>query len=110
MDITPSNSDRRFPWSKAGDINQFEDEYQFKKVKLSGYFDFSKEFQVEREKNGEKGVLIVTPFYTHLNEKDQECGILVNRGWVPEDLRYMKMHFATKVTGDITGVLYRGDG
>jgi len=88
IDITPTNAERKFPWSKAADLNQFEDEFSFKKVKVRGIFDFTKEFQVEKTKNGEKGVQIITPFLTHLNEKDEECGILVNRGWVPEDLRY----------------------
>jgi cytochrome oxidase assembly protein ShyY1 len=109
VDITPTNAEKRFLWSKAQDLNKFEDEWSFKKVKLRGIFDYTKEFQVEREKNGEKGVLIITPFYTHLNENDDESAILVNRGWVPEDLRYMRMHYATEATGEITGILYRGD-
>jgi cytochrome oxidase assembly protein ShyY1 len=41
------------------------------------------EIQVENLRNGEKGVEIITPFYTHLNELGEECGILINRGWVP---------------------------
>ena len=69
----------------------------------------SKEYQVEKVRNGEKGVEIICPFYTHLNEKDEECGILVNRGWVPEDLRYQRLHYNSKYQGDITGILYRGD-
>jgi cytochrome oxidase assembly protein ShyY1 len=67
----------------AADIDQFESDYSFKKVKLRGIFDHSKEIQVEKLRNGEKGVEIITPFYTHLNELGEECGILINRGWVP---------------------------
>ena len=49
------------------------------------------------------------PFYTHLNEKGETCGILVNRGWVPKDLKDMKMHYTGAMSGTITGILYRGD-
>jgi len=70
VDITPKNSGV-FPWSlpKAGSIEAFESDYSFKKVKLRGIFDHTKETQVEKLRNGEKGVDIITPFYTHLNEK-----------------------------------------
>jgi cytochrome oxidase assembly protein ShyY1 len=51
----------------------------------------------------------VTPFYTHLNEKGEECGILVNRGWVPHDLKDARNHYTSNTSGYITGVLYRGD-
>ncbi len=52
-----------------------------------------REVKVEKMLKGEKGMDIITPFYTHLNEKGEECGILVNRGWVPLDLHEMKMHY-----------------
>ena len=51
----------------------------------------------------------MTPFYTHLNEKGEECGILVNRGWVPQDLKDLKLHHQGISSGEIVGVLYRGD-
>lgn len=110
VDITPKNSGV-FPWSlpKAGSIEAFESDYSFKKVKLRGIFDHTKETQVEKLRNGEKGVDIITPFYTHLNEKGEECGILVNRGWVPLDFKDLRMHYTSNTSGEITGVLYRGD-
>lgn len=110
IDITPKNKGV-FPWSeaKAGSTEAFESDYSFKKVKLRGIFDHTKETQVEKVKNGEKGVEIITPFYTHLNEKGEECGILVNRGWVPEDFKDLRMHYTSNTSGEITGVLYRGD-
>lgn len=76
---------------------------------MSGIFDHNREIQVEKMKNGEKGVEVITPFYTHLNEKGEECGILVNRGWVPQDFKDLKMHYTGVVSGEITGLLYRGD-
>ena len=108
IDITPQNKGN-FIWSKAQDIDQFESDYSFKKVKVRGVFDHNKEIQVEKLRNGEKGVEIITPFYTHLNQKGEEVGILVNRGWVPEDLRNLKNHYTGVTSGEITGVLYRGD-
>jgi cytochrome oxidase assembly protein ShyY1 len=44
-----------------------------------------------------------------LNEKGEECGILVNRGWLPWDLKDLKNHYTGVVNGEITGILYRGD-
>jgi cytochrome oxidase assembly protein ShyY1 len=64
-----------------------------KKVKVKGIFNHDKEILVTKMRNGEKGVDIVTPFFTHLNEKGEECGLLVNRGWVPWDLRDLRLHY-----------------
>ena len=108
IDITPLNKGS-FAWTKASNIDQFESDYSFKKVKLRGIFDHSKEIQVEKLHNGEKGVEIITPFYTHLNELGEECGILINRGWVPQDLKDLKYHYTGVTSGEVTGVLYRGD-
>jgi cytochrome oxidase assembly protein ShyY1 len=44
-----------------------------------------------------------------LNDKGEECAILVNRGWVPYDLKDMKMHYTGITSGEVTGLLYRGD-
>ena len=107
VDITPKNNGS-FAWNKAND-DDFENEYSFKKVKVRGIFDHSKEIQVAKMRNGEKGVEIITPFFTHLNEKGEECGILVNRGWVPEDLKDLKYHYTGVTSGEVTGILYRGD-
>lgn len=90
-------------------LDDFESEYSFKKVKVRGIFDHSKEIQVEKIRNGEKGVEIITPLYTHLNEKGEECGILVNRGWVPLDFKDLKMHYTAAASGEVVGLLYRGD-
>jgi len=58
--------------------------------------------------NGEKGVEVITPFYTHLDKEEKPCAILVNRGWVPWDLKDYK--YDRKVnTSVVQGVLYRGD-
>ncbi len=56
---------------------------------------------------GERGIQIITPFYTHLDSNEKECAILVNRGWVPFDLKDQRMHSLTQ--HKVQGVLYRGD-
>lgn len=109
IDITPKNSSG-FPWSQSKlSLDDFENDFSFKKVKVRGIFDHSKEIQVEKMKNGELGVEVITPFYTHLNNKGEECGILVNRGWIPLDFKDLRMHYTGVSSGEITGVLYRGD-
>lgn len=80
-----------------------------KPVSVKGIFDHEKEIQVDKMRNGEKGVQIVTPFYTHLDASGKEQAILVNRGWVPADLKNARMHLRTNTMGTIQGVLYRGD-
>ena len=85
VDLTPLNSSK-FIWNNK-DLDKFEDEWSLKPVSLRGIFDHTKEIQVEKWQDGEKGVEVITPFFTHLNEKGEECGVLVNRGWVPEDLK-----------------------
>lgn len=44
-----------------------------------------------------------------MNEKGEPCGILVNRGWVPLDLKDQKMHYKGMGQGDVIGLLYRGE-
>lgn len=79
-----------------------------KPVSVTGVFDHSKEIQVDKVQNSEKGALVITPFYTHMKNGEKQA-ILVNRGWVPQDLRHHRMHYLTASEGTITGVLYRGD-
>ena len=79
-----------------------------KPVLVNGYLDYNKDVHVTKYKNGEKGVEIVTPMYTHLDKNDQPCGILVNRGWFPWDLRMFR-YDRDNSSIQFTGVLYRGD-
>lgn len=79
-----------------------------KPVSVRGIFDHSKEIRVEKMRNGEKGFDMVTPFYTHNDAQGRPCAILVNRGWVPFDLRDQNLHRKT-TAGTIHGILYQGD-
>ena len=106
VDITPKNGGS-FPW-RGQDADQFEREWNMKPVTLRGFFDHSKEIQVTKYNNGEKGVEIVTPFYTHVNDNEEVQAILVNRGWMAEDLKDWR-YDKTQDNARVKGVLYRGD-
>lgn len=84
VDITPKNGSS-FPWN-GQDSKNFLRDWDWKPVQLTGFFQHEDEIKVEKFQNGEKGVEIITPFYTHVSNKDVPQGILVNRGWMPADL------------------------
>lgn len=83
VDITPSSS-KPLPWV-GKDVEKFEREWSLKPVKIRGIYDMTNEVRVSKLKNGEKGFDIIVPFYTHLNDKEEPCGIMVNKGWLPHD-------------------------
>ena len=70
--------------------------------------DFNKDVHIIKWKDGEKGVDVVTPFYTHLDNEEKTCGILVNRGWLPWDLKLARLDKRYGMTS-VQGVLYTGD-
>ena len=55
------------------------------------------------------GYEIVTPFITHINSKGQKCGLMVNRGWIVNDLIDHNFHYRTNPRETITGFIYEGD-
>ena len=79
-----------------------------KPVTVKGFFDHSKEYQVEKEYRNEKGYDVITPFYTHLDSNDKPAAIFVNRGWLPKDLALARLHYLAD-KNEISGYLYRGD-
>ena len=108
VDITPANKGKHI-WSEAANIDKFESEWSMKPVQVKGIFDHSREMKISKERNGEKGVDVVTPFYTHLGADNKEQAILVNRGWLPHDLKDQRLHYQPQTMGAIQGILYRGD-
>ena len=108
-DITPANKSAHVWSSDKADLDKFEQEWSMKPVSIKGVFDHNRETKVQKIRNGEKGVDIVTPFYTHLDGSGKEQAILVNRGWVPLDLKDQRLHYTSSVIGRISGILYRGD-
>lgn len=60
--------------------------------------------------NGERGVQIITPFYTHVNNKGEAQGVMIDRGWVPRDILESRVHHGSdKGYETVTGVLTTGD-
>ena len=104
MNITPKNN-TGFPWA-GKDLDKFADDFSYKPVELTGYYDHTKEYKVETMYKGEKGVQIITPFYTHL-KNGKPNAIFVDRGWVPYDLKDLKHHYCAP--GSVQGFLYRGE-
>ena len=65
----------------AGPLN--EEDHEFLPVKVRGVYDHDHEFHlVNRALNGEAGINVVTPL-----KLDNGQTILVNRGWVPFEMR-----------------------
>ena len=106
IDISPTNG--QFPFS-GKTAEAIEAEYGFKKVKINGIIDFEKEVLVESVLDGELGFEVINPLYTHVNEKNEPCGILVNRGFLPKDFITQREHHDAKSSGIFEGVLYSGD-
>ena len=106
QDITPRNGGA-FPWAGVN-ADKFEAEWSMKPVVLKGFLDHDRETKVTKWQNGEKGVEVITPFYTHLDSQEKPCGILVNRGWMPWDLMDYKSD-RNNSTAKVQGILYRGD-
>lgn len=79
-----------------------------KPVTLKGYLAIDKQVFVEKEKDHERGVDVIAPFYTHLDKNNRPCGVLVNRGWMPWDLKDIKKDREVDVS-KVSGILYRGD-
>ena len=67
-DITPKNGGS-FPWTGKDPV-KFENDYNMKPVSLKGYLDISKQVFIEKQKDNERGVEVIAPFYTHLNKND----------------------------------------
>jgi len=54
VDITPLNKGV-FPWT-GKDLDQFESDWSYKPVSVTGVYDHSKEYKLETMFRGEKGV------------------------------------------------------
>ncbi|CAI2378468.1 unnamed protein product [Moneuplotes crassus] len=106
IDMTPQDGKFAFSGMNADEI---EDKYGFKKVKVKGIIDFDQETKVKGIYRGEEGYFIFNPLYTHVNEKKEGCGIMVNRGFVSEDLTIFRDRRLAQNTGEFEGIIYPGD-
>lgn len=88
---------------------EFNEQWAYRPFLISGRFDHDKEVLVERNKDGESGYQVVTPFYCYTGNNGEEQALLVDRGWVPYDWSDTAKHRTPVGNTVITGVLYRGD-
>lgn len=85
----------------AGPLNA--DDHEFLPIRVTGVYDNEQEFHlVNRSLNGEAGINVVTP----LRLKDGGT-ILVNRGWVPFEMRDVALRPEGLLAGEqtVTGLL-----
>ena len=106
IDITPK--DGKFVF---GDLTseEIEDKYGYQRVKVKGIIDFDQETMIRGTYRGEEGYFIINPLYTHVNEKKEGCGIMVNRGFISEDHELDKQRRLAQSTGEFEGIIYTGD-
>lgn len=104
-----TNNNNKFPWL-GKNIKELNSEYGFKPIELVGQFDHANQILVEKNKEGEEGYDIITPFYCYKDENGKTQPLLVNRGWIPFDFQETKVNLIHNV-GEIMikGVVYKGD-
>jgi len=103
------SSSTKFPWIGLN-VKQINERWAFKPIELNGQFDHSQQILIERNRQGEEGYDVVTPFYCYLDENNNVQPVLVNRGWIPYDNKTSNLHLENSV-GPITikGCVYKGD-
>jgi len=75
------------------------DEMEFQRVAVAGEFDHAHEFYLwKRARNGRPGLNVLTP----LIAADGQGAVLVNRGWIPFELRDPATRAAGQVQGRVT--------
>ena len=84
-------------------------EYNFRRIQVKGILDHGNEIRVKRERDGLKGFDVVTPLITHVNDKNEQCGILVNRGWMVADFDRAHKHNMNDSVVTVEGILSAGD-
>jgi len=99
----------KFAWS---DLNSKElnEKFAWRPIELEGQFDHSNQVLVAKNKDGEEGFDVVTPFYCYRDENGEVQPVLINRGWIPYDQRLGYDHWLHS-TGPISikGLVYKGD-
>ena len=106
IDLTPQ--DGKFAFSGLSP-EEIEERYGFRRVKIKGILDIDHEVQIEGTYRGEEGFFIVNPLYTHVNDKKEACGIMVNRGFISFDFHQLRDHKMVSPDGEFEGIIYTGD-
>ncbi|KAA1067104.1 surf-like protein [Puccinia graminis f. sp. tritici] len=77
-------------------------EFEYRKVKLTGRFDHSKEIFIEsRTREGELGYHLITPFHPHNGGQP----ILVNRGFIKRQLKDPRSRPLSQESKDVVEVI-----
>jgi cytochrome oxidase assembly protein ShyY1 len=108
-DLASSFQNNKFPWL---DLNskEFDQTYSYVPYEITGFFDHAKEIHVKKNKNGEEGFEIITPFYCYNDSTGQPQPIFVDRGWVDYDSIELKKHLiGSHGIQKITGFLAKGN-
>jgi cytochrome oxidase assembly protein ShyY1 len=92
---------------------EFTDNWEYRPVELTGFFDYSKEILVNRTKDSEPGYLLITPFYICKEYSKESDVVFVDRGWVSSDwpiqqTKQSKSKDLNKII-KIKGIIYKGD-
>lgn len=89
---------------------EFEKVWLYRPVRVKGgILDHEQEVLIHRPQSGEKGLEIVTPLYTSVDDNGELKGLFVDRGWLPENLASIKAH-QTGARADFEGVVVFGEG
>ena len=76
---------------------------EFRRVTVTGSFDHVHEFYLAaRSQNGNIGYWIVTPLKTDPNGPSGGDTVLIERGWVPENMKLPATRAAGQVAGTVT--------
>ena len=51
----------------------------------------------------------MNPLYTHVNDKKEACGIMVNRGFMSKDFEHLRYERLVDNNGYFEGIIYTGD-
>ncbi len=81
----------------AGPLDR--EDMEFQRIRITGVFDHANEFYLwKRSLNGQPGLNVLTP----LTGSDGQGTVLVNRGWVPANLRDPAGRAAGQVEGPVS--------
>ena len=81
-------------------------------MRVKGVLDNEQEITIQRPQSGEKGLQIVTPLFTGVDESGHLKGIFVDRGWLAEEYATLKVHWNGKKQEEVVleGVIVKGEG
>jgi cytochrome oxidase assembly protein ShyY1 len=81
-------------------------DFQYKLVKIEGSFNSDKYALVSRMTDARMGFYVVRPF----TEKTNNWNILVNCGWIPEDMKHEKIEIGKSLKkGELIGIVKRDE-